>query len=459
MRTKLKKPRPYQWVGIHRAVEGNLLLGDDCGLGKTLQAVEASKELPRGPRLVVCPKRLKGQWVEEILDQEPNITKVFVLGTAGSEPDDPDFSWEAIRLGYPCWVITHYESLLRIGDLLATVPWRLVVADEVHRIKNRKAKQTLWLKQIRGTECRKIGLSATLMEKRPSDLWSPLNWIEPKVFTSYWAWQNEYDDVERPLWADYPVYIGPKNQEQMAERISPYVLIRTKSDVAPELPPKIVQNIPIEMTRQQKALYDRIAVAKDLEVDLRDFQQSMKDGSGGSGVMVIANTLTHIIRLQQATSDPHNLGFEVPSAKVEWVMDFLDDNPKEVVVIFTRFRDTATRLAGLLKASLLVGGMSDPTVSIAPFLTGQNRILVGTIDAMGEGLNLQMASTAVFLDQHWSSIKMRQAVDRIHRINITEPKHIMHLHCPGTVDELVLDALAKKQSDRQIVERFLKEEY
>ena len=84
--------------------------------------------------------------------------------------------------------------------------------------------------------------------------------------------------------------------------------------------------------------------------------------------------------------------------------------------------------------------------------------MVGTIDAMREGLNLQIADTAIFLDQHWSSTKMKQAVDRIHRINITNTKHIIHLYHKGTVDELILKALDKKWSDKELVERFLRKE-
>jgi SNF2 family DNA or RNA helicase len=77
--------------------------------------------------------------------------------------------------------------------------------------------------------------------------------------------------------------------------------------------------------------------------------------------------------------------------------------------------------------------------------------LIGTIAAMGEGLNLQRASTAIFVDQEWSTIKMTQAYDRIHRLDITEPKVIYLLHCANTVDNLILEALTNKWSQTELV--------
>ena len=439
-----KVPYQFQTEAIAVAAVNSVLIGDECGLGKTLMAVEASRYLTPGPRLVVCPNPAKGQWRQEIIGQLPDSI-VYVFGKAGRAPED--FKWEVIEAGYTVWVIIHYEALLKIGLQLAQYDWSLVVADEAHRIKNRKAKRTLHLKRIKAE--RKMALTGTLLEKWVGDLWSVLNWLYPKTWTSFWSFRGRYVEEKRHPFLGFMEIIGPKNLEELAGHIGPYTFRRTKEGVAPDLPPKIMTRVPIELTVQQAKLYDKIAASRDIEVDLTEVTE------GELGVMVIKNTLAQIIKCQQAVVDPLLLNTSIESAKINYAVEYTMDNPDEPIIIFSRFRDTAIRLAGRLDASLLVGGVKNPTVAIAAFLTGKKRILVGTIAAMGEGLNLQRAKTAIFLDQEWSTIKMQQAVDRIHRIDIDEPKNIIYLYSEGTVDELVLQALDRKWSEAELVFRYL----
>lgn len=163
--------------------------------------------------------------------------------------------------------------------------------------------------------------------------------------------------------------------------------------------------------------------------------------------------LTRILRLIQATTDPALLDHpSASSVKLDWLREWLADHPDESVIVFTRFRDTAIKINSWgAFDKLIVGGRKRENVTTA------DRRIVGTIAAMGEGLDLPWIDYAIFLDVEWSSIMMTQAIDRIYRINIETVKHVMYLRCANTVDKLVHDAVQRKWTTHQIVEQFLVE--
>ena len=435
----MKTPFAYQEEAIERCVKNNQLVGDECGTGKTLVAIEtirrlrlSGNEVFQRPVLVLCRKQASLQWVDEIRDQE--IT-------------DPIYRLEEAGRGFPveglednAWVITHHESISYIFEQLYEIPWSVIVTDECHRFKNRKSRRTgeLW----RLPSARKIGLSGTLMERLPTDYWANLHWLYPTQFRSFWSFHDRYVETELN-WAGYRKDIGllPSKAVEFATLLAPVVLQRTKNQVKADLPPKIEQHVTIEMLSAQRALYDKIRTADDIIVEF-----------DGRDPLVIANMLALIVRLQQISVDPTLLGFDVGSAKLEWLQGYLEDNPGIPMAIFTRFRHVATKLAGQLKAALVVGGKAN-TAEL--FLKGETDYIVGTIDAMGESLNLQRAHTAIFVDQTWSSISMRQAIDRVHRIDITEPKTIVYLHSDKSVDKLVRRALDQKWSEIMLIREFI----
>jgi len=451
-------PRTYQREAIWLGTRRNVLIADECGLGKTLDSIEIGRALPSGPKLVICNKSAKDQWREAIISQYPDSI-VFVLGVAGIEP--PDFKWSMVQQPrhMNCWVITHYATVSKLFINLTGLTWQLIVLDESHRIKNRKTDQSMYIKRIQAE--RKVALSGTPWDKKIDELWSQINWLYPKgtdecegddvkIFKSYWVFKSQFVDEDKHPYLGYPVYKGSKNLEHLSSLIGPFFLRRTKDEVAPELPPKIKARVPIAMEGQQKKLYDTIAAAKDIEVPID------LDGKGITDTMIVKNVLAKIQKLQQVTSDPHNLHYEVESAKVEWVRDYVVDNPNEPVLVLTKFRVTAQRIAALLNGNILIGGMRNPAMQIVKWLTGETQVLVGTIATMGESLNLQRARSAIFIDQEWSRVYMGQAEDRIHRMDIHEAKNITYLYAPDTVDLLVLEALDKKWSDAEIAYHYLK---
>lgn len=463
----MKTPFDFQRTAIELITDRNALINDKCGLGKTLTAIWGLEAFVKqgdrptrslGPHLVVCIKNSRVQWAREINETLPGFQRAFILDTDGTVLDVNLNKVGNIQTGglVPGIIITHYENIIKWGPELSKVSWITIIADEAHKIKNRKAKRTLRLKLLKAD--RKIALTATPMEKRPSDYWSIINWLYPKHFTSYWDFTERYEEFElASQWKQYPQFVGPRNMEDLARDIGPFTLARTKEEVAPQLPPKILQEIPLELTFQQKKLYDTIAASKDIEVSLEDFQEDKIDHLADDW-MLVKNILSKIIRLQQVVSDPQLLGYKIDSCKLQWLDEFLMNNPDEPVVIFSKFRNVAMGIAAKYKAPCLIGGIKNPTMTAAEFITGKKDIIVGTIGAMGIAIDgLQRASTAIFMEQEWSTIAMEQAQDRIHRINITAPKNIIFLYGEKTVDRLVLDALTQKWTDRELVRQYIKE--
>jgi non-specific serine/threonine protein kinase len=244
-------------------------------------------------------------------------------------------------------------------------------------------------------------------------------------------------EVEEGYWEKYVVG-GPKDPVAFGKLLAPYMIRRTKEEVMPELPEKLAFEIRTPLTEPQKELYDEIRKQKDILVQ------------AGGRELFIPNALALLTRLQQISSWPPLLDFDwsLGSGKLQWLDTFLEDHPDDKLVVFTRFRELAKFLANKYDAGIVIGGQREIPKNPAR--------VIGTIDAMGEGLNFQWAKHAIFVDSHWSTIKMTQAVDRVHRMDIKEPKNLYFLWSTRE-DRLVLDAMDKKMSESELVYYFLKE--
>jgi SNF2 family DNA or RNA helicase len=240
----------------------------------------------------------------------------------------------------------------------------------------------------------------------------------------------------------YPVVLGPKNVDKLTKQLQGRFLKHTKEMVVKDLPPKIFVDVPLQMGDEQLRLYEDIRKSKDIEVETQ------------KGTLVIPSALSKITRLQQAASLGLSIGpeFDVPSVKVDWTMEFIDDHPELSVVVFTRFVATAQRILDLLQeGGVQATGFFGPRTSFPiEFLNGEAKVLVATIAKAGEGLDLKRSHAAIFVDQEWSTIKMQQAYDRIHRLGIDSPKMLYMLKC-SPIDYLIAEAIDKKWDDAQLV--------
>jgi len=437
---------PYDWQleDVDWLGEANRLLANDCGMGKTLTAIESAKKYAQGPILVICPRLTKLWWAFNIERQQAGI--VGVCGKAGR-----GVKWAKLgkrKAVYPLvWTIVHPTAVrMSINDILK-VKWDTVIVDEAHRFKNRQAKQTIALRKIQAR--RKILMTATPYGRSPADMWALLNYIQPDQFRSFWRFDRNY--VNR--------YWGPPrpmNQKAMAQEIAPYY---KKRDIAIlKLPPLTYSDVPILMKPAQEKVYREL-----VHQDYTEF--------AGEEV-VIMNALVQFLRLQQCALDPglmlkkedaplYPLG-EIP-AKVEWLQEWLEDHEGEPVVLTSRYRKFVEKwLAPLAPKATVVGGMSEDEVKLALEEFERTGILVGSLDAIKEGLNLQRANTIIVTDGSRSSTAEYQLSKRVYRVGQTKPTQIIHLvgrlnyRNAWTVDMIMRKAITQQFNDAAVVDTYIR---
>ena len=441
---------PYQVEDASWLRGQNSLLAHDCGLGKTLIAVEAVKQSARGPILVIAPRLTKLWWAQVIREQEAGY--VGVCGRAGRDiPWTKIVNWGSKK---PLiWVVVHPAAVRLAIEHLGRFKWDTIIVDEAHRFKNRKAKQTKALFKLQARH--KILLTATPYGKSPADMWSLLRYLYPNDFRSYWNFFERYVSSFKPSGQRFTVIQGPKNLDEMARLIAPLYRKREKKEVLPDLPEITYADVPVEINGKQKKLY--LQLEKEAYAELVGKE------------IILQNALVRFLRLQQCALDPGILAEGLPAiplgeipAKVEWLKDWLEDHPDEPVVIVSRYRRFVEGwLRGLAPEATIVGGMKQEGVQDALKVFEKTGLLVGSLDAVKEGLNLQRASTMIVTDGTWSSTSAYQLSQRIHRIGQKRNCQVIHLvgHLGGkkwSVDKLMRTALQKKFSDARLVNEFIR---
>lgn len=428
----------------------NSLLAHDCGLGKTVIAVEAVMRSARGPILVISPRMVKPFWKQTIEEQGGGF--VGVCGRAGRGiPWKRVASWG--RRKPLIWVVVHPAAVRLNVAQLSKVRWDTIIVDEAHRFKNRKAKQTKALKRIKAR--RKLMLTATPYSKTPADMWALLHFLYPKRFTSYWRFYDNYVDSFRPPNQRFRIVKGPKNLRELAKEVGPIYRRRTKSEVL-DLPELVYTDVPVSINGRQEALYTQLRREAYAELVGKE--------------IILQNALVKVLRLQQCALDPSLLAEGLPDiplgtlpAKVEWLMEWLADHPNEPVVITSRYRRFVEKwLRELAPDATIVGGMKQASTQAALKTFKRTGVLVGSLDAIKEGLSLHRASTMIITDGTWSSTAEYQLSQRIHRIGQTRSCQVIHLvgqlekARKTTVDQLIRDAVTRKWRDAELVASFIK---
>lgn len=423
--------RPYQRLGVawlwhlHRNGLGGVL-ADEMGLGKTLQALAvlaalpAAKHTPAAVSLVVCPASLVENWRREAARFAPSL-RVFVHH--GGQRLDSEHAFTAHDL-----VITSYATLARDQELFSVIDFACIIADEAQHIKNRKSQNAQALRTLHAHG--RFVLTGTPLENSLDDLRSLFEFLMPGLVTRLPAGLKS---GERE-WYD----------ERLRAQAAPYLLRRTKSAVAKELPPKIEQIIWCEPTTAQAALYKR--QQENAERALID----LAAGGANEGALRFA-TLTQLLRLRQICCDPRLVDASASpddSAKLEAFREILDEALDEGhrLLVFSQFTSQLALIREELtsrgiEACYLDGSMT-PKARQAEVdrFQGSDEVPVFllSLKAGGSGLNLTGADIVVHLDPWWNPAAEAQATDRAHRIGQTRTVTSYKLICAGTVEEKVL---------------------
>jgi SNF2 family DNA or RNA helicase len=407
-----------------------VMIANDMGTGKTVEALwrdELIRDLGGNGcsrTLVVTPMSVIPTWEDHC--------EMFDLLAKSIDPKDRARSWDQfINNPYEVFIV-HWEALRLMPELL-TVRWMHVIADECHRMQNRKAQMTQAIKKIPTSY--RTAMSGTPTTGHPEKFWSSLNWIDKKQFGSFWKFYAEHVEYDVKLPQGYHVIKGPKNVPALLAKIEPYYVRRTKEEVLPDLPDKYYDKIWVDLSPVQRKAYNQ------MKNDMVAWVNKQ-----GDTPLIAPAVIAQLVRLQQfAVSHAEVTGEGVrlsePSSKLDALMDILEDNPDKQFVVFSNFKQLITLLEARLKKEgitygLLTGDVDqrDRGRAVSDFQSKKTRLFIGTVQAGGVGITLTAASTVIFLDRNWSPALNLQAEDRLHRIGQAESVQVIDIMAKNTVD-------------------------
>ena len=436
--------RPYQaqglaWLQFLRTAGLGGILADDMGLGKTVQALahlvveQAAGRLDR-PALVIGPTSLVPNWTMEAARFAPML-KVLVL-------HGPDRAAQFDRIPEHDLVITTYPLLARDHAVLTAQDWHIVVLDEAQTIKNPQATTSKLARSLQARQ--RLALSGTPLENHLGELWSLFDFMLPGFLGTRQQFGKRYrTPIEKAG--------NTERQTVLAQRVAPFLLRRTKQQVASDLPPKTEIAEIVEMADGQRALYDAIRLAMHAKVKAA----VAKRGLAGSGIII----LDALLKLRQACCDPRLVKLETArkgkagSAKLDRLLEMLTSMLEDGrrILLFSQF----TSMLALIEAELtrlgipyvlLTGDTKDRATPIQQFQGGQVPLFLISLKAGGTGLNLTAADTVIHYDPWWNPAVENQATDRAHRIGQDKPVFVHRLVTAGTIEEKMEVLKARKQA-------------
>jgi hypothetical protein len=428
--------RPYQlegyrWIQRLAAWAGGAVLADDMGLGKTLQALTVLQaRAALGPALVVAPTSVGFNWLREAAAFTPELR---VRSQRGAERYvDP------ATLGPGDVVVTSYDLLIRDIDRLR-IPWATLVLDEAHAVKNPDTQRARATREINADL--RLALTGTPMENRLSELWSLFSVVLPGLLG---PWESFRERYATPIERDR----DPVAQANLSRIVRPFLLRRLKSEVARELPDRMEVRVDVELTAEERRLYELVRQAS---------VQALQDQDPSTPPQQRRfQVLAAITRLRQLSCHPKLVdpASEVPSAKLARLVELCEELKAEGrrALVFSQF----TEHLSLAREALTEAGFSMRNIEgstpekqrrdeVTAFQAGEGDLFLLSLKAGGTGLNLTAASDVILLDPWWNPAVEDQAADRAHRIGQTRAVTIWRLVARGTIEEQILKLHAAKR--------------
>ncbi len=429
--------RTYQreglgWLRFLQEFHFGGCLADDMGLGKTVQLLALLQDRIRHrkeklPSLIVVPKSLMFNWTQEIERFTPELKSVEYAG----------LERHALResLAKQDIVLTTYGTLRRDISELKDIPFDYAVLDEAQTIKNASSQVAKACRLLRAKH--RLALSGTPIENHLGDLWSIFEFLNPGMLGQSSAFKLSVRDAK-----------DQEARQVLSRGLKPFVLRRTKSQVASELPDRMEETIFCQMEDRQQQLYN----------ELRDhYREALlgiieKEGMGKSKMHV----LEALLRLRQAACHPALLdkdSEDEPFAKLAYLCPQLEELIEEghKSLVFSQF----TSMLSIVKKHLDARGIT------YAYLDGKTRgrkavverfqndpdcpVFLISLKAGGLGLNLTAAEYVFLLDPWWNPAVEAQAIDRAHRVGQTRHVFAYRLICQGTVEEKILELQQKKR--------------
>lgn len=483
---------PHQRAGVKfLATARRALLADEPGLGKTAQAIRALKLLqesgtPIFPALIVCPNTLKKNWKREFDKWWPGLDIQIIKGSATQRRkqfDEPAqifiINWESLR-GHSRLAPYGSVALARCTECgghdekvtenrcevhkreLNTINFKAVIADEIHRSKEPKSKQSRALWAATGDADIRYALTGTPIANNVLDLWSILHWISPEEWPSKTRWIDRMVNTMINAFGGMMVLgIKPHMEPEFYAALNPRMRRMLKAKVLPWLPEMMFERRDVEMSTKQKKAYEQMRNMMIAELE-------------GGEAITAPSALTQTIRLLQFASSYAEIAVNEetgeikalladPSCKVDALMDDIKsgDFGNDSVAVCAVSRQLIYLLSAALTKEKIAHGLitgaqteDERQQAVDDFQAGKIKWILFTAQAGGVGITLTAARRLIMLQRPWSLVDHRQALDRVHRIGseIHDSIIVTDYVTEGTIEERVIQVLETKADNfEQIV--------
>ncbi len=428
----------YNWFHFLRRYNFGGCLADDMGLGKTVQTLaflqklkeEDDAEGKSGTSLIIMPTSLIYNWLNEAQKFAPALRILVHTGSFRNK--------DVIRFMEYDLVFTTYGVTRVDIDLISQLHFHYVILDESQNIKNPSSKAYHSVKLLKARH--RLVLSGTPVENSVNDLWTQMSFINPGLLGNQHFFQNEF-----------VVPIEKKKDDEKARRlqalIKPFVLRRTKTQVATELPPKTEQLFYCQMSEEQSEYYEKVKSEYRNEL-----LKSLENGTFAKSQVQVLQGLT---KLRQIANHPAMIdeGYEGDSGKFENVIHTLENvlSRGHKVLIFSQFVKQLNIYRSYFDAehvpyAYLDGATRNRGEVVKEFQENDDiKLFLISIRAGGVGLNLTGADYVFILDPWWNPAVEQQAIDRTHRIGQTRNVFIYKFITKDSVEEKILSLQNRKR--------------
>jgi superfamily II DNA or RNA helicase len=429
--------RPYQVEGYHFLSYLSVnkfggILADDMGLGKTIQSIAwilwlRSRYRTAWPTLVVCPKSVLDVWAKEFVKAAPSLN-VQIL--RDKEELDLDRLKSEVHV-----LVMNYAQMRGCIDWLETVKWLAVILDEAQQIKNPDSQAARAARRLKAEN--RLALTGTPLENRLLDLWSLMTYAMPGALGDRAYFTRNFDRRK-----------DAKASERLGARLRPFLLRRTKSQVASDLPARSEEAMLCEMSADQERLYkEELARAQHLLLTSSSFEVLTRKR------FAVLQALTRLRQIccHPQLANPEN--HEAESAKLTATLELVEELHAEghKVLIFSQFvsmleilRDRLTEMS--VPYYWLTGSTQNRSEVVDQFQQDRDAcVFLLSLKAGGSGLNLTAASYVILYDPWWNPAVEAQAIDRAHRIGQTQPVMAYRMITKNSIEEKIMMLQQKKQ--------------
>lgn len=423
----------FQWLGRLAAWGAGACLADDMGLGKTIQALALLlHRAADGPALVVAPTSVCFNWIREANRFAPTLN----VRQFGGGDRDAFFN----NLGPRDLMVCSYGLLNSEAERFQKQPWHTLLLDEAQAIKNFATKRSQTVMNLQADF--RIIMTGTPLENHLGEVWNLFHFINPGLLGSHEQFQKQFAiPIERDQCR--------ATQGALKRLIQPFILRRTKTQVLDELPSRTEVTVHIELSEDEKALYE--AIRQRAVKKLAEAQDTAKRGESQYLQM-----LAEIMKLRRACCHPQLVleGSQIASAKLTQFSETIDEliENRHKVLVFSQFVGHLEILRAELDrkkvAYQYLDGSTpakDRQVRVDAFQSGQGDVFLISLKAGGTGLNLTAADYVIHMDPWWNPAVEDQASDRAHRMGQKRPVTIYRFVCRGTIEERILELHARKR--------------